>query len=148
MPALRELNLGSWEGRRFETIRTLYPQAYRQRGDQIADYRPPAGESFRDLQDRAWPVFEAVARQLRGRALIVTHAGVIRVVLCRLLEIPLKHLFRIGQTCGALTIIDKGPQGYCIKAMNLQCEGPMPVEDSLSPMLHKQQDRIDNDLLL
>jgi probable phosphoglycerate mutase len=118
---LREINLGSWEGRRIETIKTLYPQAYRQRGDQIADYRPPEGESFRDLQRRVWPAFKAVTRGLRGQTLIVTHAGVIRVLLCRLLKIPLKHLFRIGQTFGTLTTVTIGPHGYCVQAVNLPC---------------------------
>ena len=46
---LREIDLGSWEGRSFDTIKTRFPQAFRQRGDQIADHRPPGGESFRDL---------------------------------------------------------------------------------------------------
>lgn len=128
LPELRELNMGSWEGRRIDTIKTRYPLAYRQRGDQIADYRPPGGESFRDLQQRVWPTFETVARRLQGQTLVVAHAGVIRVLLCRLLEIPLKNLFRIGQAYGALTIIEKGPPGYCVKAVNLQCKDPMPLE--------------------
>jgi probable phosphoglycerate mutase len=126
---LRELSLGAWEGRRIDTIKTSYPLAYQQRGDQISDYRPPGGESFRDLQQRVWPTFETVARRLQGRTLLVTHAGVIRVLLCHLLEIPLKNLFRIGQTYGALTIIEKGPQGYCVKAVNLQCKDPIFTEN-------------------
>ncbi len=119
LPALREINLGSWEGQCVQIIKSRYPQAYRQRGEQIADYRPPAGESFRDLQKRVWPAFEAATRRQHGQTLIVTHAGVIRVLLCRLLEIPLKHLFRIGQTYGTLTIVTRGPQGYCVQAVNL-----------------------------
>ena len=125
LPELREINLGSWEGRRLETIKTLYPQSYRQRGDQIADYRPPGGESFRDLQRRVWPAFKAATRELRGQALIVTHAGVIRVLLCRLLGIPLEYLFRIGQTCGTLTTVTKGAHGYCVQAVNLPCHNTM-----------------------
>lgn len=120
LPALREIHLGSWEGQRRQTIKTCFPRAYRQRGEQIADYRPPGGESFRDLQKRVWPAFDTVARR-HGQTLIVTHAGVIRVLLCRLLDIPLEHLFRLGQAPGALTIVTRRAQGYCVEAINLPC---------------------------
>ena len=120
LPELREICLGSWEGQTFDTIKTRFPRDFKQRGRQIADYRPPQGESFRDLQARVWPIFEAAARAAQGKTLIVTHAGVIRVLLCRLLGMPLENLFRLGQTYGALNIIDKGPQGYRLQAFNLQ----------------------------
>lgn len=115
---LREIDLGSWEGRSFDTIKTRFPQAFRQRGDQIADHRPPGGESFRDLQRRVWPVFESLTENLQGSRLIVTHAGVIRVVLCRLLGMPLENLFSIGQAYGALNIIEVRPGGCRLQAMN------------------------------
>jgi probable phosphoglycerate mutase len=119
LPELREINLGSWEGQLVETIKKVYPLAYGQRGDQIADFRTPGGESFRDLQQRAWPAFETLARRHQGPTLIVTHAGVIRVLLCCLLGMPLKNLFLIGPAYGALTVLQKEPQGYCVRALNL-----------------------------
>lgn len=82
--------------------------------------RPPGGESFRDLQARVWPVFEAIARRICGPTLMVTHAGVIRVLLCRLLGMPLENLFCIGQTHGALNIIALRQEGRRIQAMNLR----------------------------
>lgn len=120
LPALREVSLGAWEGQRFKTVQTLYPQAFQERGDRIADDRPPGGESFRDLQARIWPVFEAIARRFSGHTLIVTHAGVIRVLLCRLLGMPLENLFCIRQTHGALNIIELRPENWRIQAINLQ----------------------------
>lgn len=119
LPALREINLGSWDGQRMDTIKTRYPHAFAQRGAQIADYRTPGGESFRDLQQRSWPIFENLARHARGNHLIVTHAGVIRVLLCRVLAVPLENLFVLGQTPGALNIIAVRPEGYRLQAMNL-----------------------------
>lgn len=120
MPALREIHLGAWEGERFDTIKALYPLSFEQRGDVIADHRPPGGESFRDLQHRVWPVFETLARRHQRKTLIVTHAGVIRVLLCRLLGMPLENLFAIGQAYGALNIIDILPRGYCLQVLNRQ----------------------------
>ena len=117
---LREVCLGAWEGRRFDEIEALHPQAFQERGDHIAEHRPPGGESFRDLHDRVWPVFESVVRRLSGKALMVTHAGVIRVLVCRLLGIPLENLFGIGQAYGALSIVEARSDGYRIQALNLQ----------------------------
>jgi probable phosphoglycerate mutase len=116
---LREVRLGTWEGRRFDIVQAVHPQAFQERGDHIADHRPPGGESFRDLQERVWPVFETIVRRFSGQALIVTHAGVIRVLLCRLLGMPLENLFCIGQAHGALNIIEVRPENYRLQAMNL-----------------------------
>jgi probable phosphoglycerate mutase len=118
-PELREVSLGSWEGQCFDTIRSLHPRAFRERGDRIADHRPPAGESFNDLQARAWPIFEAIANRSSGHRLVVTHAGVIRVLVCRLLGMPLENLFRIRQTYGALNIVEVRPANRRILALNL-----------------------------
>jgi broad specificity phosphatase PhoE len=119
-PELREVCLGSWEGQLFDSVKILDPQGFQQRGDHVADHRPPAGESFRDLQKRVWPVFEAAVRRSQSQTLIVTHAGVIRVLLCQLLGMPLGNLFRIGQAYGALNIIEIRPEGCRIQAINIQ----------------------------
>lgn len=122
---LREIHMGAWEGKTFQEVNALHPRAFKARGQYLADHRPPEGESFRDLQNRVWPLFEAVVRRLRHRTLVVTHAGVIRVLLCRLLSMPLDHLFSIGQSHGALNIIDIRPDGFRLQAMNLQLTWPV-----------------------
>ena len=120
VPELREIHLGAWDGRRFDTIRSLYPKDFETRGDHIAEHRPPGGESFHDLQDRVWPVFREIAQRLSGPTLVVTHAGVIRVLLSRILGMPLANLFAIRQDHGALNIIEGRPENWRIQAVNLQ----------------------------
>lgn len=117
---LREIHLGQWDGQRFETIQSRDPTAFLERGDRIADFRPPGGESFRDLQKRVWPVFKKIVQHSLSPTLIVTHAGVIRVLLCRILGMPLENLFSIGQAHGALNIIDVRPKYWSLHAINLQ----------------------------
>jgi probable phosphoglycerate mutase len=116
---LREINLGDWDGERFDTVRVLYPQSFLERGKHIADHRPPKGESFGDLQERVWPVFESIAQRLSGHTLIITHAGVIRVLICRILGMPLANLFCIGQVYGALNIIEVRKKKRRLSALNL-----------------------------
>jgi alpha-ribazole phosphatase len=119
VPALQEINLGDWEGQSVESIRTRHPQDYARRGEAIADFRTPGGESFRDLQRRAWAAFDELVRRHRGPLLIVTHAGVIRVLVCRMLEMPLNRLFRIGLAYGSLAIALTGPDGYRLQGLGL-----------------------------
>jgi broad specificity phosphatase PhoE len=109
-PELREISMGDWENLPMEEVRKLYPDAYERRGIDPAFNAPPRGESFSDLQMRVIPFFEELMNRSQGPNLIVGHAGVNRVILCRLLGIPLANLFRIGQDYGCLNCIirDKG----------------------------------------
>lgn len=118
-PELREIDLGEWDGQPFAAVRDRDPHSFQKRGAHIADHRPPGGESFRDLDDRVWPFFDALFHHPPGRILVVTHAGVIRVLLCRLLGIPLANLFTIGVAHGALSIVDIRPTGGRLQALNL-----------------------------
>jgi probable phosphoglycerate mutase len=119
-PKLREILLGKWEGLSRDYVRRYFPEQWRKRGDDLANYQPPGGESFKDLQERVVPPFEAVSLQLKGHSLIIAHAGVNRVILCHILGMPLSNLFRLGQDYGALNIIDYGRKVSRILALNLQ----------------------------
>lgn len=117
-PALREINLGQWEGETFEAVRRQDPEGFARRGRDPVHYRPPGGESFDDLQQRVMPAFDKIIAGCRGDILIVGHAGVNRVILCRLLGMPLANLFRIGQDYAALNIIAADTTGYRVQALN------------------------------
>ena len=125
---LREIGLGEWEGRRFDAVRAEDPREFQRRGEQIADHRPPGGESFNDLQRRVWPVFTKLASGPHRAILMVIHAGVIRVLLCRLLGMPLENLFRIGLAYGTLSIVDFAPREYRVRAVNIPPRLFEPVE--------------------
>jgi probable phosphoglycerate mutase len=55
LPALREIDLGAWDGLGFDELRAKAPAAFRRRGGDIAGFRPPGGESFRDVWQRVRP---------------------------------------------------------------------------------------------
>jgi probable phosphoglycerate mutase len=119
LPALREIHLGQWEGLEMEAVRRQCPEDFQRRGADLAGFRPPGGESFGDLQARVWPAFQGLAARNPGDLLIVAHAGVIRVLVCRLLGMPLAHLFLLGQDPGALTILQRREGGIRLQALNL-----------------------------
>ena len=117
---LREINLGGWDGMTFRRVRDRWPDAFRQRGLEMARFRPPGGESFLDLRQRVVPVFEQAVDQAGGNLLMVAHAGVNRMILCHLLGMPPENLFRIAQDYGAMNLIGRHAHGYRIQAINLQ----------------------------
>lgn len=118
VPALREIDLGAWEGLERSQVARRWPEAHSARGRDLAGFRPPEGESFADLADRVWPVIAALSRE-PGPSLVVTHAGVIRVVVCRLMGAPLQEIFRLDLEPAGLTILDADDRMSNLVSLNL-----------------------------
>ncbi len=123
---LREIGLGSWEGLCVDEVRQRFPGAYEERGRSMAGFRPEGGESFLDLQHRVWPVLERIARGQDERVAIVAHAGVNRVLLCRILGMALENLFRLEQGYGCCSVIRHRRQQFSVACLNLCPEDPLP----------------------
>lgn len=118
LSAFREVNLGEWEGLTFHAVKAEAPAEWRLRGKKLADHRPPGAESFRDLHHRVVPMFETLAKETQGDLMIVGHAGVNRVILCHLLEMPLQRMFCLSQDYAAVNVILLSERGYQVQLMN------------------------------
>ncbi len=118
-PLLREIKLGYWDGRPQAKIRQYHPEEYRQRGENLIDFRPPGGESFADLQTRVVPAFRELIDGEQGAVVLVAHAGVNRTILCHLLGRPLDQLFDLPQPFGCINIIERRGTELEVKAINL-----------------------------
>lgn len=119
LPGLREIDLGSWDDMPVSEVRRLFPTEYDLRGADLAGFRPPGGESFADLSGRVLPAFEELVQQSEGNLLIIGHAGVNRVILCRLLGMPLANLFRMEQGYGCLNLLDYSSGCWVVKRVNI-----------------------------
>lgn len=86
---LRELHFGSWEGKAWDAID---PEELARWGRDFVDVAAGGGESFRELQRRSVTAFRRM-RALGGDVICVTHAGVIRALLCHVNGIPLVDAF-------------------------------------------------------
>jgi len=102
------------------TVKSCYPEEWNRRGEDIAGYRPPGGESFSDLSSRIVPVFQEIVSRGLEKVLIVGHAGVNRVILCHVLGMPLANLLRICQDYGCLNIIEQSEGSFRIRVMNMR----------------------------
>ncbi|SDP63168.1 probable phosphoglycerate mutase [Desulforhopalus singaporensis] len=120
----KEICLGDWEGLTTREVNNRYPGCYEARGKNLDTYRPPGGESFIDLQQRVWPVFSDIAESGSRLAVIVAHAGVNRVILCRILGINVKKLFIVSQPYACVNIIDCNNGTYSLRATLVQPSDP------------------------
>lgn len=120
---LREIHLGTWEGLDREEIERRSPGAWEERGRNFAGFRPEGGESFQDVLNRVYPVFQemsAMAHAQNGPVLAVTHAGVIRTLLCHVLGMPLNNLFRIQLDWAGLSILEPAAGMWRVRCLNLR----------------------------
>lgn len=119
-PLLREISLGSWEGLTVEEVRRQYPGEYERRGQTMADYRTPGGESFRDVQGRAVR-FLSRLESCSGTVLVVAHGGFNRTLLCHVTGRDLADLFSIKQEYCCLNELHCKAGRWSVNSMNLPC---------------------------
>jgi broad specificity phosphatase PhoE len=79
---LREAYRGRWEGHLFVDIERDEPELYAAWRRAGADFRFPGGESLVEQQQRVLATLDDVVAAGELPALVVCHAGSIRVVLC------------------------------------------------------------------
>ena len=109
---LKEIGHGDWEGLLAAEIRERDPsrlQAWREAPESVL-MPGPGGESLRNVSDRAWP---ALARACEGLSdddtlLLVAHDAVNRVLLCRILGLPLSRLWSFRQAPTTLNLLEGG----------------------------------------
>jgi alpha-ribazole phosphatase len=93
---LAEIDFGDWEGRSAVELMAECPAALADFWRDPANHPPPGGESLSCFQRRVVTAWESLCRRHAGkRLLLVTHGGVIRMLLCHLQDWPLDRLLRI-----------------------------------------------------
>jgi broad specificity phosphatase PhoE len=109
---LQELDFGAWEGRTADAILAEDREALLAFWDDPVRHPPPQGETLTDFAARIDAAHaEWHERMTAGPWLWVIHGGVIRVLLTRLLGMPLPHLLRIDvpYACRSTLSIGDGP---------------------------------------
>ncbi|EMF81690.1 alpha-ribazole phosphatase [Leptospira weilii serovar Topaz str. LT2116] len=98
---LMELDFGEWEGKLWSEISEKESASW---AKDFVNVRTPNGENYSELYERVEKFLEEVFSSFSdGKIGIITHAGVIRAVLCKLLEIPLERGFLFDLKYGSLS---------------------------------------------
>ncbi len=100
---LQEVHFGDWEGRRYAELMEEDPIAVSRFFADPFQYPPPGGESLQAFCDRVLAAFADLCGGEFGESpLVVTHGGVIRVLLWHLRNWPPQRLLEINVPLASL----------------------------------------------
>ncbi|GEJ47562.1 histidine phosphatase family protein [Chryseobacterium sp. ON_d1] len=114
---LREMNFGNWELKKWtdileEEINPWYSDFIR--------VKTSGGENLLDMQTRILSFWnELTEKRDTNKVLIITHAGVIRLILQAVLQFPLENMFSIQIDYGKKMIINLNEGIFSVKKMNV-----------------------------
>jgi probable phosphoglycerate mutase len=99
-PRLNEIDLGNIDGMTDEDFKAKYPHIWKAYQDRNADFRWPGGETGSEAQARIVNFLEEL-KEKSGNCIAVAHDGVIRLLFCHLMQIPVYRRFdlQIGTAC-------------------------------------------------
>ena len=113
-PRWNEIDYGEWDGKSPGELREKDSQ-FRGFRDDPGSFFTPAGESIRRVSERAMQALDAIrGRHADGPVLVVSHKTTLRLLLCRLLGIDVRHYrSRLAAPSGSMTVVefdDRGPR--------------------------------------
>lgn len=114
---LREMNFGNWELKKWteipeEQINPWYKDFIR--------VKASGGENLLEMQTRVLSFWnELIQKKDADKVLIITHAGVIRLILQAVLQFPLENMFNIQIDYGKKVIVKNEHQLFSIKNVNV-----------------------------
>lgn len=99
---LYELNFGDWEGQTWDTIDRQASELWMQ---DFVNTAPPGGETLLQMQARVLAFWNELQQQPYERVAVVTHGGIIRVLLANKRQLPLASLFDIKVAYGEVVVV-------------------------------------------
>ena len=109
-PDLQEIAHGEWEGLLASEIRERDPDRLRDWRESPVTVQMPGGESLQQVLDRAWPALVRACAGLgdQDTLLVVAHDAVNRVLLCKVMGVPLSRLWSFRQAPTTINLLE-GP---------------------------------------
>ena len=99
---LQELNFGTWE---MQTWDAIGPQALDAWANDLAGFRPPAGETGYEVQQRALHWLKELSAR-HTEAVVITHAGVMRALQAHHQSLPGAQWLTLRYEYGQLVCLD------------------------------------------
>ncbi|ROL66405.1 alpha-ribazole phosphatase family protein [Pseudomonas vranovensis] len=102
-PGLQELHFGEWEGRSAAALMLTHEAELGRFWADPYAYTPPGGEPVADFSVRVLQAISALHQAHAGQQLLlVTHGGVMRLLLARARGLPREQLLQVEVAHGAL----------------------------------------------
>jgi probable phosphoglycerate mutase len=118
-PQLREVGMGSWEGRTPDEVREREPDSYEAFYRDPLRQRPPGAEPLETLIERVGRAYDRLVCGHPGQhLLLVVHAGVMRALTGRVLNADPERWYRIRIDYAGLVRIRHGSFGPALEFVN------------------------------
>jgi broad specificity phosphatase PhoE len=122
---LRELDFGELEGQPYERIEAERPELFRAWMEEPWAVRFPGGEGLADLRARVLAaVGEIRERHADDAVALVAHGGVVRVVLADALGLADGAVFRLEQSYGGISVVDRLGETDVVRMVNTVLYSP------------------------
>ena len=122
VPELRETSFGDWEGMILRDIAKAEPENFEKFFMQPDELKIPNAETFQQTQLRAMEALKKILdnhkEQKKSHVIIVAHGAVNRVILCALLDIPLRKMWSIAQFNTAVNILHEEEGNFTVELVN------------------------------
>ncbi len=84
---LREVDFGLWEGLHRKNVLENYKEMYHAWLHRPFEVRPPEGENFKEVQERAHKALLTIAKRHENETIVmVAHGGMIKSIICKYLD--------------------------------------------------------------
>lgn len=118
-PELRETNFGDIEGLTFQEITERHPDLAMAWKNWSLTLKFPGGESVEELDSRVRQFLAKLDKHTTDETLlIVAHSASLRLLLCHLLGLELKHWRQFRIDLASLSIVDTYPSGGILSLLN------------------------------
>jgi len=122
---LREIDFGRWEGKTFSEIQDSSPEEVERWARLAPDFAFPGGESLSNFLDRVGRAADRLAADPAETILAVTHGGVIKAMLCRLLGLEPRRYVVFEIAPASLTVV-RLFEGNGVLSEMIRVEPPEP----------------------
>ncbi len=116
---LREMNFGRWEGLTIKEIKNNYKQHYHLWRNEPDSATIPGGESLINVQKRCLSAVHSIMdRHSEGTILIVSHSIAIKTIILGLLEMDLKHFYKMSINNMSISEMELREYGLVLSLLN------------------------------
>ncbi len=106
---LREVDFGRWENLNFEEIAGRDPEYSKYWYDHPQEIRFPEGEAVPEFYARVEQFTEMLLKESRKVMTVISHGGVLTVMIRRLMDLPHEAMWRWQPSRGSLSVIQFDP---------------------------------------
>ena len=118
-PELKEIDFGNLEGLNFEEVQARYPEISQMWINHDPKLTYPEGESLAQLEKRVADFRGRLAQHaVTDTILITAHSGVLRTLVCQLLDLDMKNRWNIRIDLASLSIVETYPNHAILSLLN------------------------------